>query len=142
LIPKIQTTNKQPLITSNIYYSQLKPLAAMSQLPFFILLALITLTTAASAAYRLWIRPIICDHFGEEFPSRRDRDATERRRSFERNNARVLACVFVASAIGAVAEIIGFISPLVVVGAQIAVLLVGGLFLWAAIAQWQAPTED
>ena len=108
----------------------------------FILISVAALSVAIGAVYYFWIRPAVCFHFGEEFPSRRDRNATRRRRSFEWRCGRVAVCLFIAGTINAVAEVGLPISTPILIGSQFAALLVGALFLWAAIARWKAPFED
>ena len=108
----------------------------------FVLIFVVIVSLAAGAAYRFWIQPAVCFHFGEEFRSRRDRDATRRRRSFERHCGRVAVCLFIAGTINAVAEVGPPLPPLILIGGQIAALLIGALFLWAAIARWREPFED
>ena len=68
------------------------------------------------AAYRAWVRPIICDHFGEEYRTRGNGDAKRRRRSFERVCGQIAAAFFVAGVIAAIPDF-GIPIPLGVIGA-------------------------
>ena|SRR5665213_2462230 len=91
-------------------------------------------------AYQFWLRPFVCDHFGEEFPSRRDREATSRRRLFEHRCILVAACLMAAGFIGGAVDAPMFRA--IALAAQIASLLVAGLSLSGAIARWRSPFEN
>lgn len=95
--------------------------------------------------YRFWVRPGVCAHFGEEFASRSDREASRRRRSFERRCAYVLFCLYSSIAAGTVRltlaerwpELAGYF-----LFAQIAAVVVAGIFVLAARSRWMQPFED
>jgi hypothetical protein len=96
----------------------------------------------AGAAYRAWIRPIICDHFGEEYRARGNGDAKKRRRSFERLCGQIAASLFAAGFIAAIPDFNVPIPPGVIGASEMVTTLVAGLLCWAAIARWNAPYDS
>jgi len=107
-----------------------------------ILLILVAAFSAGmGVAYRNWIRPIVCDHFGEEYRARGNGEAKLRRRSFERLCGQIAASIVAAGTIAAISDLDTPIPQAVVVGGMLVVLLFSGLLFWAAIARWNAPCD-
>ncbi len=107
--------------------------------------SIIIVSAGFGVAYRIWFRPPVCAHFGEEFPSRRDREATGRRRAFERRCGQAATFLFFSMVAGVARGIVSDLFPelsTIAVAAQIAFLVIAGLFVWAAISRWRAPLED
>ena len=97
------------------------------------------ITFGAGVAYRVWIRPIVCDHFGEEFGARGNGDAKKRRRSFERLCGRIAAALFAAGTIAAIHDLDVPVPQAVIWASEMVTFLIGGLLCWAAIARWNDP---
>lgn len=116
----------------------------MSFVPAVILASIVLGSALSGLAYRQWIRPSVCMHFGEEHPSRHDREATRRRRSFEYRCYLTIAFIYSSMIVGLVREFMTEMIPeLSTIGiiTQVALLLVAGLFTWAAYARWRAPFD-
>lgn len=113
---------------------------------YFLGIVLVGIGLAAftlGAAYRFLLMPVICGHFGEE--SRRDWEATRRRREFERNCYGVLTCLLFSGVAGAVRGVVSVLIPEIsgiALGGQIALLVIAGVFGWAAINRWREPFAD
>ena len=98
---------------------------------------------ALGFAYRLWLMPVVCWHFGEE--SRRDREANRRRREFERHCYRTVTCIFISIVAGVARGVMDVLVPElsgIALAIQILVLLVAAVFGWAAFNRWREPFEE
>jgi hypothetical protein len=106
---------------------------------------LVVLSLAFGFGYRTWVRVPVGLHFGEEYPSRRDRAASARRRAFEWLCGQAMACVYFSGVAGTMS---GFLSDRVAqlahwaMAIQVGLLLIAGLLVWAAVNRWRAPFED
>ena len=110
-----------------------------------VIVSLATFAMLTGFAYRIWVRPAVCAHFGEEFPSRRNREAAKRRRSFEWRCGCVLTWFYVSIVAGTVRIIFAEWMPELAnlfLAAQIAAVAVAVLFVFAARSRWLDPFED
>lgn len=120
----------------------------MNQVAYISAVAIVSLAAFAvliGFAYRIWVRPGVCAHFGEEFPSRHDREAIKRRRSFEWRCGCVLSWFYVSIVVGTIRVILAEIMPELMkpfLVAQIAALAVAAFFIFAARSSWLKPFED
>ncbi|MBL9219028.1 MAG: hypothetical protein JNG82_11105 [Opitutaceae bacterium] len=108
-------------------------------------IGLAAFATLSAFGYQVWLRPGVCAHFGEEFASRRDLEPARRRRSFEWRCGYVLLCLYGSVAAGTVRLILAERWPGLsgyFLFAQIAAVVVAGLFLLAARSRWMQPFED
>jgi len=79
------------------------PVVAIVSLAFF---AMFT-----AYGYRIWVRPGVCAHFGEEFASRSDRETSKHRRSFEWRCGWVLGWLYVSFVAGTIRVIVAERMP-------------------------------
>jgi hypothetical protein len=86
------------------------------------------LFVGAATAYRIYFRPIICDHFGEECRARGNVYAKRRRRSFERLCGQIAASLFAAGIVAAIPDFGVPISSGVIGASELILALIGGLF--------------
>jgi hypothetical protein len=96
-------------------------------------------------AYRLVFVRVARVQFGEEFSTRRDRVAIRRRRSFERRLVQALTWFYFSGVVIFERTILETVLPelgRVFTYAQIACIVVGALFVWAAVLRWRNPDED
>jgi hypothetical protein len=114
----------------------------MSIVPGIILACIALGSALLGFAYRKWVRPGVCMRFGEEYPSRTDREATRRRRSFEHRCYLAIAFLYASMVVGFIRGLLTEMLPeLSTAGiiTQVALFLVAGLFSWAAYARWRHP---
>ncbi len=100
---------------------------------------------ALGFTYRQVFLVHVCAHFGEEFPSRRDRAATARRRTFEWFCGQAATCLYfsgVANSIGGLlAERSAELSHWAM-WIQYALWGIAALLIWAAVRRWREPFEN
>jgi hypothetical protein len=115
----------------------------MSYIPSIFFGGIIMGAFVLGITYRFVLMPIICWHFGEE--SRRDCAAIRRRREFQRRCYSALACAFFSGVAGVARGVVSALIPElaeIVLAVQIGLLLLAGLFAWAAVNRWREPFED
>jgi hypothetical protein len=107
----------------------------------------ITLIGMLSAiSYRIWLLPSVRAWFGEEEGYRRgNREARARRTSFERRCGYAIMSLFGSIVPGTFKVMMADRLPEVArwgLIMQVAMLVIGGLFIWLAIHRWKNPLED
>jgi hypothetical protein len=123
----------------------LEPIEQMTTLLAIVVVCVTLGPALLGLAYRRWLRPEVCMHFGEEFPYRRDRDAARRRRTFERRCGMAVGFLYFSGMAGFIRGLVSDSLPQIsTVGiiAQASLLLAAVLSGWAAFSRWQAPLLD
>ncbi len=98
---------------------------------------------AFGAFYRFVLFPAVRFHFGET--SRQDREARRRRRSFENRCIQALSWFYFSCVAGMMRGVLSVTMPSVerwALIAQLVMLIIAGLFVWAAISRWREPYEN
>jgi hypothetical protein len=112
----------------------------------FVLVAAVAAIPAVVAfIYRVWVVPVVAFHFGEDFPSRRNCAARQRRRTFGRLCSQAATCIYAASLLGGLKEALAALTPdyaMPIVAFQIILVAVALLFGWTAATRWRKPFED
>jgi hypothetical protein len=108
-----------------------------------LIVGLAALALVVGACYAIFVSPFVRWHFGEE--SRRDYEARRRRKEFERRCAQCLGAIYFSGVAGVMRGALAVLAPDSVAwtwALQIGVLVVAGLFAWAAVNRWREPFEN
>jgi hypothetical protein len=110
---------------------------------FPLLIVLVAALVAGLAgAYRFLFQPLICDHFGEEYPSRGRRAASVRRRIFETRCLKAMGCVMAASGLSGMRDLELPVLPDAATWGTIGLLIFAALWAMAALSRWRSPFEN
>ncbi len=111
-------------------------------------LSLIAFTSLAGVSavtgivYRLFLQPLVLIWFGDEPGHRWSRETQRRRRNFERTCGSAIACMWFSVVIGTVRLLVAEPYPelsRIALFAQLGLIAVMYLLIWAAVSQWNEP---
>lgn len=110
-----------------------------------IVVGLTVLASILSATYSTMIRPFVRLWFGDEPGQCWNKEARQRRQRFEKTCGSALSCMLLSILTGTarilISELSAELGRLLLI-AQLGLISVMILFIWAAISQWREPFEN
>lgn len=110
-----------------------------------VVVGLTVLGSILSVVYSTAVQPIVRLWFGDEPGQRWNREARQRRQRFEKTCGSALSCMLFSIVIGTarllVAEQSAELARMLLF-AQLGLIAVMLLFIWAAVSQWREPFQN